>query len=85
MSAGNFMGTIFNCVMASAMWITLGLAVDKVGQVFNHVIQVLPSFQDAVNGFTITQTIWLILLVIIWIVLWINFATNEASEAGGLV
>jgi type II secretory pathway component PulF len=85
MSAGNLLGTLFVSVMASALWIVLGFAIDKIARVFNHTMQVLPTFQDAANGFTITQTIWGFLLVIIWIALWVNYAQNEASEAGGYV
>lgn len=85
MSAGNLLGTLFVCVMASAIWIILGFAIDKIARVFNHTMQVLPTFQDAANGFTITQTIWSFLLVIIWLALWFNYAQNEASEAGGYV
>jgi hypothetical protein len=85
MSAGNFMGTIFVCVMATAMWIVLSLAIEKVALVFNRTIALIPTFQDAVNGFQITQVIWSILLIIIWIALWFNYAQNEASEAGGYV
>jgi len=85
MSAGNFMGTIFVCVMATAMWMVLSLAIEKVALVFNRSISLIPTFQDAVNGFSITQIIWGILLIVIWFVLWFNYAQNEASEAGGYV
>ena len=67
------------------MWIVVGFALEKIGQVFNHTIEVLPTMQDAVNGFQLTQVIFTVIPVIVWIVLWINYATNEASEAGGYV
>ena len=85
MSAGNLLGTILVCIAASALWITLGAGVDKIGQVFNYTIRVLPTFQDAANGFNLMQVAWSILLVVIWIVAWFNYAQNEAAEAGGLV
>ena len=85
MSAGNLIGTIFVCVVFSAMWVVLGAAVDKIGLIFNHTIQLLPSFQDAANGMTLMQTVWIVIPILVWIVLWINYAVNEANEAGGLV
>jgi hypothetical protein len=85
MSAGNFMGTIFVAVMATAMWLVLAMAIEKVALVFNKVLTIAPTFQDAINWFQITQTIWSFLLIVIWIVIWFNYAQNEASEAGGYV
>ena len=85
MSAGNFLGTMFVSVAVGAMWVVLGLAIDKIGAIFNRSIAVLPTFQDAVNGFTLTQTIWMIIPIIIWVILWINYAVNEANEATGYV
>lgn len=85
MSAGNLVGTIFNCIAFTAMWVVLGLAIDKVGLIFNRTIQILPTFQDAVNGFQITQTIWIVITIIAWIVFWVNYVINESNEATGLV
>ena len=85
MSAGNLLGTILTCIFASAFWIVIGAAVDKIGIIFNMTIRTIPSFQDAVTGFAITQYAWMILLVVIWLVAWINYAQNEAAEAGGFV
>ena len=85
MSFGNFFGTLFVGIMFSAMWVVLGAAITKVGKVFNHTIATLPSFQDAANGFAITQWIWIIIPAIVWLFLWVNYAHNEANEAGGYV
>ena len=85
MSAGNFLGTLFVSVAFSAMWMVIGAAIDKVGIIFNYTVRVLPSFQDAVNGFTITQMAYLVIPIIVWIGIWVNYAQNEASEAGGFV
>jgi hypothetical protein len=85
MSAGNFLGTLFVAIMASVMWIVLSAAIEKVVLVFNHTIRLLPTFQDAANGVQITQIIWGVILIIIWIALFFNYAQNEASEAGGYV
>jgi len=85
MSAGNFLGTIFVSVMFSAMWLVIGAMIEKIGIVFNHLIPLLPTMQDAVNGFHLTQTIYMVIPAIVWIAIWINYAQNEASEAGGYV
>lgn len=85
MSAGNLLGTILVDVAAFAIWSILGLAIDKIGHVFNYTIRILPSFQDAVTGFNMTQTVWLVMLIVVWVVSWVNYALNESSEAGGLV
>ena len=85
MSAGNLLGSAFVGLASSAMWIVLGAVIDKLGIVFNRTIAVLPTFQDAVNGFKITQMIWTVILIIIWIAIWFNYAQNEANEAGGYV
>jgi type II secretory pathway component PulF len=85
MSAGNFLGTVFVGVMFTAMWIILSAAITKVAKVFNHTIAILPSFQDAVNGFAITQWIWVAITAVVWLALLFNYYQNEASEAGGWV
>lgn len=85
MSAGNFFGTIFVCAMSSVVWMVLGFAIDKLGVIFNRTMTVLPTMQDAANGFTMLQTIWLILLAVIWILCWLNYSLNESNEAGGWV
>jgi hypothetical protein len=85
MSAGNLLGTVFVGIMFSAMWIIIGAMIEKVGIVFNHYILLVPSFQDAVNGFQLTQVIFTVIPIIVWIALWVNYAQNEASESGGYV
>lgn len=85
MSAGNFLGHIFVGIMFTAMWIILGAAMVKIARIFNYTVTILPSFQDAVNGFNITQTAWLIITGVVWIALLFNYYQNEASEAGGWV
>ena len=83
-SAGNLLGTILVDVAAFAMWLVLGAAIDKIGHVFNYTIRILPSFQDAVTGFNNTQIVWSVILIVVWIVSWVNYALNESNEAGGL-
>jgi type II secretory pathway component PulF len=85
MSAGNFLGTIFVGLMFTTMWVVLSAAITKVAKVFNHTITILPSFQDAVTGFAITQWIWVILTAIVWGMLLFNYYQNESNEAGGWV
>jgi hypothetical protein len=83
MSAGNLIGSIWNTVFFAGLWIVLGAALDKVFKAFNTSIKVLPSMQDAVNGMGIVQTVWGIVLIILFIVIWINYLMNENSQASG--
>ena len=83
MSAGNFIGSVFNTVFFGGLALVLGYAVEKVFRAFNHSISVLPTFQDAVNGFTILQVIWSLIWIIIFLVIWVNYFLNENSKASG--
>jgi type II secretory pathway component PulF len=85
MSAGGLFGLFMNMFIAAALWMGIGAVVDRIGAIFNQTINMLPSFQDAVNGFSITQTIWSFLLVIIFIALSINYLINENSLSSGEV
>ena len=83
MSAGNLIGSIWNTVFFAGLWIVLGAALDKVFKAFNTSIKVLPSLQDAVNGMGLVQTVWGMILIILFIVIWINYLMNENSQASG--
>lgn len=83
MSAGNLIGSLWNTVFFAGLWIVLGAALDKVFKAFNTSIKVLPSLQDAVNGMGIVQTVWGMILIILFIVIWINYLMNENSQASG--
>ena len=83
MSAGNLIGSIWNTALFGGIWVVLGAAIDKIFKVFNTSITVLPSLQDAVNGMGIMQTIWSMILIIMFIVIWINYLANENSQASG--
>lgn len=83
MSAGNLFGSIFATVILGGIWVVLGAAVDKIFNIFNYTIKVLPSLQDAVNGMSIMQWVWSALMVIIFIVIWFNYMMNESSQASG--
>ena len=83
MGAGNFVGSSFNTVLFGGLAIVMGYAIEKLFKAFNHTITVLPTFQDAVNGFTIMQTCWSIVFVIILIAIWVNYFLNENSQASG--
>ena len=85
MSAGNLLGSVFAAVMSTAVWLVIGWAIDKVGVVFNRTISILPSFQDAVNGFNQMQSAYVVILAIIWVTIWLNYAINESNESGGYV
>jgi hypothetical protein len=83
MSAGNFIGALWNSILLPGIYIVLSAALDKIFKAFNTSIQVLPSMQDAVNGMDIVKTVWLVLLVLIFVVIWINYLMNENSQASG--
>jgi hypothetical protein len=83
MSAGNLIGSLWNTIFFAGLWIVLGACLDKVFKAFNASIKVLPSLQDAVNGMGIVQTVWSTLLIILFVVIWINYVMNENSQASG--
>ena len=67
MSAGGVVGYIFNLVMFAGIWTVIGVVVDKIAVIFNITIQLMPSYQDAVNGFSMMQTIYAALPVVVFI------------------
>ena len=79
MSAGGVVGLFFNLAAFAGIWIVVGVVVDKIGQIFNMTIQLMPTYQDAVNGFSMMQTIYGILPVIVFIALVINYFVQENS------
>ena len=83
MSAGNLLGSIWNTALFGGLWVVLGMAIDKIFKAFNTTIKVLPSLQDAVNGMGMMQTIWSVILILMFIVIWINYLANENSMASG--
>jgi len=83
MSAGNLLGSIFSTVILGAIWVILGAAIDKIFKVFNYSITVLPSLQDAVNGMSIMQYVWSMIMILIFFVIWLNYMMNESSQASG--
>lgn len=83
MSAGNLLGSIFATVILGGVWVVLGVAMDKIFKVFNYTLTVLPSLQDAVNGMGIMQWIWSMIMILIFIVIWLNYMMNESSQASG--
>ena len=85
MSAGGLFGYFMNLVVFVAFWTVLGVVFDKIAVLFNMTIRIMPTYQDAVNGFAITQTIYSLLPVIVFIFLSINYLMNENSMASGEV
>jgi uncharacterized BrkB/YihY/UPF0761 family membrane protein len=85
MSAGGLFGMVMNMVFAAGLWTVIGAVVDRMGAAFNTSIRMLPTFQDALNGFTIIQTVYGVLLIIIFITLIVNYIMNENSLASGEV
>lgn len=82
-SAGNLLGSLFNTVLFGGLWAVLGAAIDKIFTAFNTSLKVLPSLQDAVNGMGIMQWIWTMILIVMFIVIWMNYLFNENSMASG--
>jgi hypothetical protein len=85
MSAGSLIGTVANIIFFAIFWTILGVAVDKIGYAFNMSIRTIPTFQDAVNGFTMTQQVFWLLPAIVAIVLLIDHVLTENSKSSGEV
>jgi hypothetical protein len=85
MSAGGVVGLFMNLLFFAGLWTVLGVVVDKMGQIFNLSITIMPTYQDAVNGFNMMQTIYAILPVIVFIALVINYWVQENSMSSGEV
>jgi hypothetical protein len=85
MSAGGLIGLFMNLLFFAAFWTVLGVVVDKLGQIFNLSITIMPTYQDAVNGFNMMQTIYAALPVIVFIALVINYWVQENSMSSGEV
>jgi hypothetical protein len=85
MSAGGLVGLIMNTIFFAGIWSVVGIVVDKLGAAFNSSIVLMPTMQDAVNGFAITQIIYGLLPVVMFIFLLINYFVNENSQSSGEV
>jgi hypothetical protein len=85
MSAGGIVGVVMNTLLFIALWSIVGIVVDKLGAAFNQTITLMPTMQDAVNGFHITQIIYGVLPAIVFIVLLINYFVNENAQSSGEV
>ena len=81
MSAGALFGTFFNFFAFATVWALLGYCIEIISKAFNLTITLIPTFQDAVNGFHTTQVIYGILPVIAAILLAINYVVVESSNA----
>lgn len=80
MSYASFFGAMFNTFAFAALWMILGKFVETLCKAFNRIITVVPSFQDAVNGFNILQTAWMAVLVIVVLIVWINYILNANEQ-----
>jgi len=85
MSAGALFGTIMNFFLFAAMWVVVGTVFDKIGATFNITMRLMPTMQDAVNGFALTQLIYSVLPVVVFIALVVNYILVENSTASGEV
>lgn len=85
MSAGSLIGTIANIIFFAIFWTILGVAVDKIGYSFNLSIRTIPTFQDAVTGFTMVQQVFWLLPAIVAVTLLIDHILTENSKRSGEV
>ena len=85
MSAGSLIGTLFNLGIFGVFWIILGIAVDKIGWAFNLSIRAIPTFQDAVTGFTMVQWIYTIIPALVFVTLIVDHVLTENSKSSGEV
>ena len=85
MSWGSLFGALFNTVAFAALWTILGRFVEVLTRAFNYTITILPSFQDAVNGFNLMQYAWIAIMVIILIGIWVNYIVTSNAEANQVV
>jgi hypothetical protein len=85
MAAGNYLGALLATVFSFGMWWIIGKAFDILVPVFNKTITILPSFQDAVSGFSLVQWIYSITLFVILLGIWINAVLNEVTDASGVI
>jgi type II secretory pathway component PulF len=81
MSAGGIFGLFMNLFMAAGLWTILGAAVERIARAFNSSIAIMPTLQDAVDGFSLMQTVWGVIMVIIFFALIINYIVEESNRA----
>lgn len=77
MSWGSLFGSGWNTLVLGALWTLLGKFVEVLAKAFNRTITIIPTFQDAVNGFNMMQTAWIAIMVIIFLGIWINYIANS--------
>ena len=81
MSWGSLFGAFWNTVAFAILWVVLGKFVEVITKAFNKTITILPSFQDAVNGFNMMQMAWAAIMVIILLGIWVNYIANSNTSA----
>lgn len=85
MSAGGLFGTIMNFFVFAAIWTVIGYVFDKLAVIFNSTMRILPTFQDAANGFALSQLIYASLPAIVFLALVVNYLLVENSQTSGEV
>jgi type II secretory pathway component PulF len=81
MSAGGLFGMFMNLFVAAGLWIILGAAVERIAKAFNATIAIMPTLQDAVNGFSLMQTVWGVIMIVIFLALVVNYLFEESNRA----
>jgi hypothetical protein len=74
-----------NFFLFAGLWVIVGTVFDKIGATFNITMKLMPTMQDAVNGFALTQLIYSVLPVVVFIALVVNYLLVENSTASGEV
>ena len=80
----NLFGVIFVNIFFAALWTILGMIIDKIGVIFNMTIQLMPTMADFVNGFSMMQTIWVALPLLVFVFTVIDYVLSQ-NETGNAV
>jgi len=80
----NMFGVIFVNIFFAALWTILGAVVDKIADVFNMTINLMPTMQDFVSGFTMMQTVWVALPILVFVFTVLDYVLSQ-NETGNSV
>jgi hypothetical protein len=81
----NLFGLIFVNIFFAGIWTVLGICIDKMGVIFNQTIQLMPTMQDFVNGFSMMQTVWVALPIVVFLFTCFDYIMTQNSISSGEV
>jgi hypothetical protein len=81
----NLFGLIFVNITFAGIWTVLGYCIDKMTAVYNSTIHLFPTMQDFVNGFSMMQTVWVALPVIVFLFSCFDYVMTQNSMSSGEV